>query len=918
MDPLDEVTLSSGEADTLSFSFKGDLFDDSFTFEAEATDWVEILTDTDEFDEIEAGETGTVNFSFRTKPEIPPRWRLNMTVSADPDDGFIVYLPTFSDFYLGVAAPDVALSLLKTEPDEQPEPPCTCPTGDTLFILRPRLLNLGDADADSLLLRMEMSGAEVEVCDDTVWMDVDAGEEAWSSGEFSFCDNGRTMRIDALLVSRWVHGDSTLLASYDSLNPWPIGTVVVEDSLLAESVAGGMRVTWSPVGGDSVLGYHVYFDTTDASSPPVRVTKQPVTEATMVWLRDLDFYEPGSDSIPIPYEFGVSVVSTNYVEGPVEWESVQYSTLPERQGWPQKAPKGAITSVTLVDLDSDSDLEILTGGRVISAWNANGIPLSGTDDGLLFDPVPDDSNFDQPTLEFFSELAAADIDLDGETEIVGCYGNDSLYVVDETGQQDWNIVHAVWSRSRPTLADINKDDSLEVIVNSRKGGKLFVFRNDGRTYRREDGCEADSGLFAQPAMDDNAKAMWNFAGVAVADFEGDSLLEIVQPVTSGWVYAWRADSTGCASTSDPETAWTQHVRADSSGNVWVSTPAVAEMTGDDTVDVVVSAPGVWSQVQVIDGDTGDWLPSGQGRWHGVGVDEILVGYGESNEHVQPPSLGDLGDTDALEIVICRNTDTLEVLNTPRTKIALLHDKNSLDILTCVDEIMIPGRRGRQYPITVGYPIIGDIDGDGKKEILAASIQGGLFCWEATWNSGADSFECSPEKGWPMIFPEAPGTPAIGDLDGDGFRELVVPAGDYVYVYDLPGMQVDPEWGTAAHDARRTGHVEGGGNGQPFMPQDPNAADLAGDGGLMPSGPNPFNPVTMLRFRVPSRSKVKLAIYDVTGRRVRVLVDGLLPPGVHERAWDGRSDSGETLSSGVFFARLKIGKFEQKRKLVILK
>jgi len=68
-------------------------------------------------------------------------------------------------------------------------------------------------------------------------------------------------------------------------------------------------------------------------------------------------------------------------------------------------------------------------------------------------------------------------------------------------------------------------------------------------------------------------------------------------------------------------------------------------------------------------------------------------------------------------------------------------------------------------------------------------------------------------------------------------------------------------------------------------------------------PNPFNPRTTLRFDLARAGRVELAVYDLQGRRVRVLVSETRPAGRHEVSWDGRDDQGHGLSSGIYFARV---------------
>ncbi len=68
-------------------------------------------------------------------------------------------------------------------------------------------------------------------------------------------------------------------------------------------------------------------------------------------------------------------------------------------------------------------------------------------------------------------------------------------------------------------------------------------------------------------------------------------------------------------------------------------------------------------------------------------------------------------------------------------------------------------------------------------------------------------------------------------------------------------------------------------------------------------PNPFNPTTTIRFALPTAGLTRLAVFDVTGRLIRTLVDGDLPPGAHEAVWDGRDADGRGAASGVYLARL---------------
>lgn len=95
--------------------------------------------------------------------------------------------------------------------------------------------------------------------------------------------------------------------------------------------------------------------------------------------------------------------------------------------------------------------------------------------------------------------------------------------------------------------------------------------------------------------------------------------------------------------------------------------------------------------------------------------------------------------------------------------------------------------------------------------------------------------------------------------------------------------------------------------------------LPGSFALYQNHPNPFNPVTTIPFDIKERGHVTLNIYDVQGRRVRTLIDGVLEANHYDQAWDGLNQRGETVSSGIYFYRLTAGNsYRSVRKMVLLK
>lgn len=88
--------------------------------------------------------------------------------------------------------------------------------------------------------------------------------------------------------------------------------------------------------------------------------------------------------------------------------------------------------------------------------------------------------------------------------------------------------------------------------------------------------------------------------------------------------------------------------------------------------------------------------------------------------------------------------------------------------------------------------------------------------------------------------------------------------------------------------------------------------------LYQNRPNPFNPVTRIRFTLPRDTRVTLSVFNVDGRRVTTLVDGIVPTGLNERRWDGTNADGSEAGSGVYFYRLTADGRSFCKKMVLLK
>ncbi|HVP58789.1 MAG TPA: FG-GAP-like repeat-containing protein [bacterium] len=188
----------------------------------------------------------------------------------------------------------------------------------------------------------------------------------------------------------------------------------------------------------------------------------------------------------------------------------------------------------------------------------------------------------------------------------------------------------------------------------------------------------------------------------------------------------------------------------------------------------------------------------------------------------------------------------------------------------------------------------DIDKDGDLDILGAAQDGSEIAW---WSN---------EGGSPIVWNKHMIDPGFGgvwpayaaDLDGDTFIDIV--AG---------GNSADEiRWWRNGLGLAGIGQSDGGNP----------AATPGGPVRLYQNSPNPFSPVTAIRFELARPDYVQLTIYDVAGRLVRSLVDGTSEAGSHSVAWDGSDDQGRQLPSGLYFYRMATREAVQTKPMALVR
>ncbi len=83
-------------------------------------------------------------------------------------------------------------------------------------------------------------------------------------------------------------------------------------------------------------------------------------------------------------------------------------------------------------------------------------------------------------------------------------------------------------------------------------------------------------------------------------------------------------------------------------------------------------------------------------------------------------------------------------------------------------------------------------------------------------------------------------------------------------------------------------------------------------------PNPFNPQTTIKYNLPENGNVILEVFNLKGQKVKTLVNQTQRSGEHSVVWDGKDNRSKTLPSGIYFYKIKQGKFTSTKKMILMK
>jgi hypothetical protein len=551
---------------------------------------------------------------------------------------------------------------------------------------------------------------------------------------------------------------------------------------------------------------------------------------------------------------------------------VSYRTLSETDSFPLFAGFPVHVSGTCMEggiycnMDSDTDLEIVYNATYnIYAVNLNGTNVPGwpktvSSGAIALDGAP----------------SFGDIDGDGQGEIVatshGLTSGGYIYAFEKNGSAvtGFPINHGYTSRT-PVLADLDNNNSLEIIVNKRlyPVGEVWVYSGNGTVYP------------GWPKAIGHVPA----SSAAVGDITGDGQPEIIAESYNA-LYAWNKNGDSLAGFP--------FFMPNSDVNSY-SSPVLADVDGDNMREIIFGT-------HVLSGGGYVYIVKNNGT--------VLSGWPKSTSYwiYSPPAVGFIDGDNILDIAV----------------------GDQIVSFTPVDYIYAWNKNGTALSGFPAGPLnainvqisLADIDNDNMTELIVDdnTTSQGLGKYLAYNHDG------SPASGWPINTTGTTffNTPCLLDINNNGILDIVGASTEgsgssaylNIYLWNTgvnfnAARTFNPIW---QYNSRHNG-VYG----------DNNLVGVSGQISSVPEQfklylnyPNPFNPSTKIKFDVPSKvkgekSNVKLIIYDVLGKEIETLVNGQYAPGSYEVVWDASG-----YSTGVYFYRLNTEEYSETVKMVLVK
>ena len=413
-----------------------------------------------------------------------------------------------------------------------------------------------------------------------------------------------------------------------------------------------------------------------------------------------------------------------------------------------------------------------------------------------------------------AKVTAADVDGDGLTELLVGNSNGNLYCFDHNAGVKWAYNTGAQIRGAPACKDVDGDGTMEVFIGDMNG-IVWGFSCNGVVLTQWGWPKATQ---SSPGGGVNGV----YSSPAIGDINGDGADDIVACTWGKYVYAW-------SYTGGLLPGWPY----DNKDSIW-SSPALADIDMDGLKEIIVGADSTGGS---------DWpWPAGGLLYAFNGDGGIVPGFPQVTPEVlwSSPAVSDI-DGDGLQEIVIGTGHYYKAIGRLTTEGHRVYAYNH-------DGTPVQGWPVVAAGSTFSSPAIGDIDGDGVREIvIACNTMHGI---------GSDHIMAIKPNGTVMWSNQAfggpnLGSPALGDVDGDGYPDAIMGSGWAIGAWDRTGRVIwdqpldnfliaSPAVGDFDNDGRVevaccTGDVQGGTPGGSFWVFDcgPKKKVSGGDAVLLP-------------------------------------------------------------------------------------
>jgi len=723
--------------------------------------------------------------------------------------------------------------------------------------------------------------------------------------------------------------------TFELRRPDPPSNLSFDPSLGVDRLA----VTWDASVSADIWAYNVY--RSDFQGGPYSLVNTDPVVHTL-------FLDTGL-SANTRYYYVVTGIDSSGNESSPSAEGSASTNPPQMPNFPIIMKSPTSSSTVVGDIDGDGDLEIVQANENVLAWHHNGLEIvDGDDDPQTWGVLNTEEG------EFVSSIALAALDNSTRGLEIVAASRDSMkvYVFDGAGDimPGWPKRVENKVRAAMVVGDINNDNVLEIIVLDELG-VLYAWEPDGNEYRDGDSNPGTDGVFFR-----FTGCSYQYGPPAVADIDMDGLKEIVVATQGDEVHVLNEDGTEV-------TGWPVGIPSDGVGGVVVGD---IDNSGGGDLEIVVNTKNgdffafhhdgseLWSKwfpnSQLFapspaladlngDGDLEAICPSSNGNLYAIQSDGSHlpgwpVQYSATTYSESSPVIADIDGDGGLDVLLGDETKLIKAWDA---------SGNLLD----------------GFPLATNdamraVPTVVDIDFDSDVDVIAAGWDQNIYVWDCDGNYDQNKMPSPSYQNnrhndglYGSVIPTA--------VAGVSFSSQAMPGGGVSLTWYLParaGYMFDirrasaPRSGSTEAGVYTTvasGSAVGTGGELSFFDNGARVGERyvyqvvasEGDevihttgtiyvpvtqGSLSQNYPNPFNPTTTISYLVPDgvAQRVRLVVYDVSGARVRTLVDREQAGGSYTVDWDGRNDNGQAVGSGLYFYRLVERNYTQTKKMLLLK